>query len=69
MAKEKNIKAIDSLLRGEEPVKYQPPEDEEKDGDNTLRIVFGTSGTYPDGTPWDRDATPEEAAEYDSWMR
>lgn len=34
---------------------------------NTVRIVFGTSGQYPDGTRWDRDATPEEAELYESW--
>lgn len=31
------------------------------------RLVFGTSGTYPDGTKWERDATPEEQAEYESF--
>ena len=35
---------------------------------NTFRIVFGTSGEYPDGTKWERDATPEEEAEYKSYM-
>lgn len=37
--------------------------------DNTLRIVFGTSGEYPDGTKWERDATPEEAEEYENWSK
>ena len=32
-----------------------------------IRLVFGTSGKYPDGTSWERDATPEEEAEYRSW--
>lgn len=36
---------------------------------NVIRIVWGTSGEYPDGTKWERDATPEEAEEYDSWAR
>lgn len=31
----------------------------------TIRIVFGTSGTYPDGTSWERDATPEEQKLYE----
>lgn len=35
--------------------------------DNTIRIVFGTSGEYPDGTRWERDATPDEAEKYESW--
>lgn len=34
---------------------------------DTIKIVFGTSGTYPDGTSWERDATEEEQAEYESW--
>jgi hypothetical protein len=37
--------------------------------DNTLRIVFGTSGEYPDGTKWERDATPEETEEYENWSK
>lgn len=36
---------------------------------NTIKIVFGTSGEYPDGTRWERDATPEEAEEYESWSK
>lgn len=36
--------------------------------ENTLRLVFGTSGEYPDGTKWERDATPDEEAEYKSYM-
>ena len=35
----------------------------------TVRIVFGTSGTYPDGTKWERDATSEETAEYESYTK
>ena len=27
-----------------------------------FRLVFGTAGKYPDGTSWERDATPEEAS-------
>lgn len=34
-------------------------------GADTIRIVFGTEGTYPDGTKWERDATEEERAEYE----
>lgn len=34
---------------------------------DTIKIVFNTSGTYPDGTGWERDATEEEQAEYESW--
>lgn len=34
-----------------------------------FKLVFGTSGEYPDGTKWERDATPEEAEKYDSWSR
>lgn len=32
-----------------------------------FRLVFGTSGKYPDGTSWERDATPEEQALYESY--
>ena len=39
------------------------------DEKNTIKIVFGTSGQYPDGTSWERDATEEEAAKYDSWCK
>ena len=31
---------------------------------NAFRIVFGTSGKYPDGTSWERGATQEEISEY-----
>ena len=36
---------------------------------DTIRLVFATEGTYPDGTKWERDATPEEQAEYESWAQ
>lgn len=36
---------------------------------DALRIVFGTSGEYPDGTKWERDATEEEAEQYNEWMQ
>lgn len=36
---------------------------------DTIRLVFDTEGTYPDGTKWERDATPEEQAEYESWAQ
>ena len=38
------------------------------DTGNSLKIVFGTSGEYPDGTKWERDATPEEEDEYRGYM-
>lgn len=41
----------------------------EIDESNAIKIVFGTSGEYPDGTKWERDATPEEKAQYDSWCK
>lgn len=34
-----------------------------------FRLVFGTAGKYPDGTSWERDATPEEQAEYESYCK
>ena len=36
---------------------------------DTIRIVFGTEGEYPDGTKWSRDATPEEQAEYEEMCK
>lgn len=44
-------------------------EAKQKAEENTqqFRIVFGTSGEYPDGTKWERDATPEETEEYNNW--
>ena len=35
----------------------------------TIKIVWATSGQYPDGTSWERDATPEEQAEFDNYCR
>lgn len=53
------IKTINSQLKGSlEPAELKSDEDE-----NVLRIVFACQ--EPDGTV--RKATPEEAAEYDSY--
>lgn len=40
---------------------------EAENGADTIKIIFGTSGTYPDGTSWERDATPEEQALYEGY--
>lgn len=42
---------------------------EEEQGDATFKLVFGTSGEYPDGTKWERDATPEEQAKYEEYCK
>lgn len=42
-------------------------ESKENSGDE-LRIVFATQGEYPDGTKWERDATPTEAEVYKGYM-
>lgn len=42
-------------------------QEEAKENPQDIKIVWGTSGEYPDGTKWERDATPEEEAEYNSW--
>ena len=47
----------------------EPYKEEETDEKNTIKIVFGTSGQYPDGASWERDATEEEATEYESWSK
>lgn len=36
---------------------------------NRKKSRNSTSGQYPDGTSWERDATEEEAAEYESWSK
>lgn len=35
---------------------------------SVIRIVFGVSGQFPDGTRWERDATPEEENKYHEWI-
>ena len=49
----------------ENATKREAQGDPASSGD-TIKIVFGTSGEYPDGTKWERDATPEEAEKYES---
>ena len=67
--KDKHIKAMDTLLKGGiyKPEEYK--EEPEEDEANAVKIVFATSGTYPDGTPWERKPTSEEAALYEDWMK
>lgn len=36
--------------------------------DKQIKIVLATSGEYPDGTKWEREATEEEKAEFNSWL-
>jgi len=61
-----SVRAGGSLLTGKAP---EPYKEENTDEQNTIRLVFGTSGEYPDGTRWERDATPEEAEKYESWSK
>lgn len=42
---------------------------EAEENTQEFRLVFGTAGKYPDGTSWERDATPEEQAEYESYCK
>jgi len=42
---------------------------EAEENTQEFRLVFGTSGKYPDGTSWERDATPEEQAQYESYCK
>lgn len=42
-------------------------EEAENDNSHVIRIAFTAQGEYPDGTKWERDATPEEEAELISW--
>ena len=50
----------------EHATKREAQGDPASSGDG-VKIVFGTSGECPDGTKWERDATPEEAEQYKSW--
>ena len=61
-----SVKAGGRLLTGSLTA-LEPYKEENTDEANTIKIVFGTSGEYPDGTKWERDATPEEAAKYDEY--
>ena len=61
-----SVKAGGRLLTGSLTAP-EPYKEENTDEANTIKIVFGTSGEYPDGTKWERDATPEEAAKYDEY--
>lgn len=63
---QKRLKAGESLLIGGLTAP-EPYKEESEDGANTIKLVFSTRGEYPDGTKWERDATPEEEAEYKSW--
>lgn len=60
-----NITAGGLLFTGEMAAPEPCKEDEEPE--NAFRILWGTSGEYPDGTKWTREATPEEIEKYKSW--
>lgn len=47
--------------------KPEPLQEETQENPQDIKIVWGTSGEYPDGAKWERDATTEEEAEYNSW--
>lgn len=36
--------------------------------DKQIKIILATSGEYQDGTKWEREATEEEKAEFNSWL-
>lgn len=63
------IKRSEIALRADAAEARAEAKAEAENDAHTFRIVFGTSGTYPDGTKWERDATPEEQAEYDSFCK
>lgn len=39
----------------------------EIDEDRAIKLVFATVGEYPDGTKWERSATPEEIGKFKKW--
>ena len=57
-------KVLERLIK-DKPDTYK--EEEENDNSHVIRIAFTAQGEYPDGTKWERDATPEEEAELISW--
>lgn len=62
--KKASTKTLERLItKKPEPYKEEPEEARPED----IKIIWGTSGEYPDGTKWERDATPEEEAKYNSW--
>lgn len=63
---QKRIKAGKSLLMG---IMIAPEPFKEIDDSNAIRIVFGTTGEYPDGTKWERNATADEIAQYENFCR
>lgn len=63
MIREK-ITGLQTIAGSLKPVEPELPDSNDE---NTIKIVFGTSGEYPDGSKWDREATPDEEAEYKSW--
>lgn len=52
---DKKTKTLERLIT-QKPEEYKDESPEASDKD--IKIVWGTSGTYPDGTKWERDATP-----------
>lgn len=44
-------------------------EQKAEENTQTLKIVWGVQGEYPDGTKWERDATPEEQAQYEDYCK
>lgn len=61
---DKKTKTLERLIT-QKPEEYK--EEAPVDSDKEIKLVFGTHGEYPDGTKWERDATPEEEEEYKSW--
>lgn len=57
-------KTLERLIT-QKPEEYKEESTETRPED--VKIVWGTSGEYPDGTKWERDATPEEETKYNSW--
>lgn len=65
MTDRNKAKTLEKMLK-DRPEHYVE-EDQEKDNSHVIRIAFTAQGEYPDGTKWERDATPEEEAELMSW--
>lgn len=65
------VQGIQGLLKADKGILEQAVKREAKETTdaNTIYIGYKIAGEYPDGTPWEREATPEEQAELEAWSQ
>ena len=66
-----SAQGIQGLLKADKGILEQSVKREAKETTdaNTIYIGYKITGEYPDGTPWEREATPEEQAELEAWSQ